>query len=191
MGKLIFSMSVSLDGFVNSASGSIDWVHVDEELHAHFNDEARSMSASVYGRWMYELMTAYWPTAEDDPTSTPVERDFARIWRDTPRLVISRTLADVAWNSRLVRGDALAEVARLKAQPGFDLDIGGPTTASAFIRAGLVDEYRLYVNPVVLGGGTPFFPTLDEPLRLDLVESRRFAAGVVMLRYEAAGRPAS
>jgi dihydrofolate reductase len=183
MGKLIFSMSVSLDGYVNTPTGSLDWVHVDEELHAVFNEEARGVSADIYGRRMYELMTAYWPTAGDDPDSKPVEREFARIWRDTPRLVISRSLDRVAWNSRLIRDDAMAEVAALKAQPGFDLGIGGPTTAAPFIRAGLVDEYRLYVNPVVLGGGMPYFPPLDEPLRLELVETRQFSGGVVRLSY--------
>jgi len=187
MGRLIYSMSVSLDGYVNTPTGSLDWVHVDEELHAAFNDEARAVRADIYGRRMYELMTAYWPTADKDPTATPTELDFARIWRETPKLVISRTLERVEWNGRLIRGDPLAEIAALKEQPGFHLGIGGPTTAAPFIRAGMVDEYRLYVNPVVLGGGTPFFPPLDEPLRLELVETRRFDAGVTLLRYVVMG----
>src|SRR6478736_4045925 len=133
MGKLIYAMSVSLDGFVETPSRSIAWVRVDEELHTAFNEEARAMSASLYGRRMYELMSSYWPTAADDPTATPVEVDFARIWRDTPKIVFSRTLDRVDWNSRLVRDDAIGEVRRLKAEPG-DMDVGGPTTAATFLR---------------------------------------------------------
>ena len=186
MGKLIYAMSVSLDGFVETPSRSIAWVRVDEELHTAFNEEARAMSASLYGRRMYELMSSYWPTAADDPTATPVEVDFARIWRDTPKIVFSRTLDRVDWNSRLVRDDAIGEVRRLKAEPG-DMDVGGPTTAATFLRAGLIDEVRLYVNPVILGAGTPFFPALDAPIELRLFETRTFSSGVVELRYEVEG----
>jgi dihydrofolate reductase len=171
MGRLIYSMSVSLDGFVNDRDGSLDWVIVDEELHRAFNDEARGMGAFVYGRRMDELMTAYWPTAEDDPAATPAELDFARIWRDTPRIVLSRT------------PEAVEEIARLRRRPGFDMSVGGPTAAATLLRAGLVDEVRCYVNPVILGGGTPFLPRLDPPIALRLLETRTFASGVVYLGY--------
>ncbi len=183
MGRLIYSMSVSLDGFVETPKRSLDWVRVDEEFHRVFNDEARAMSAFLYGRRMYELMSAYWPTAAIQPSVTPVEVEFARIWTATPKVVFSRTLEEVSWNSRLVRDGAVEEVTRLKAQPGFDMDVGGPTLASAFIRAGLVDEYRLALHPVVLGGGTPFIPRLDDRLDLRLLEVRTFQSGVVYLRY--------
>jgi dihydrofolate reductase len=185
MGKLIYSMSVSLDGFVDTATRSLDWVHVDEELHAHFNDEARATSAVLYGRRMYELMIDYWPTAEDDPSATPAMVDFARIWKATPKIVFSTTLDHVDHNSRLVHGDAVEEVTRLKAQPGSEMSVGGPTLASTLMSAGLIDEYRLYVNPVILGAGTPFFPPLTDRLELKLLETRVFAAGVVYLRYGA------
>jgi dihydrofolate reductase len=186
MGRLIYSMSVSLDGFVNTAEGSIDWVHVDEELHGFFNDQAREVSAFVYGRRMYELMAGYWPTADDEPDAVPVEIDFARIWRDKPKIVVSRSLETVAWNSRLIRGDAVAELARLRAEVGSDLGVGGPTTAAPLIRAGLIDEYHLFVNPVILGGGTPFFPTMADRQGLELVETRAFGGGVIYLRYRPA-----
>ena len=184
MGRLVYSMSVSLDGFAAAADGSLEWVRVDEELHAVFNDEAREMGGFLYGRHMYELMAAYWPTGETDPTATPVEREFARIWAATPKIVFSSTLGDVAWNSRLVRGDAVEEVARLKAEPGFDMDVGGPTLAGSLLRAGLIDEIRLYVNPVVLGSGLPFLPHLDRPIATELLETRTFSSGVVYLRYQ-------
>jgi dihydrofolate reductase len=188
MGRLIYSMSVSLDGFVESLSRSLDWVRVDDELHAAFNDEARAMSAFLYGRRMYELMTAYWTTASEETLATPVERDFAEIWREKPKIVFSTSLERVEWNSRLVRADVVGEVARLKAQPGFDMDVGGPTTAAPLIRAGLVDEYRLYVNPVILGAGHRFFPALDDRMDLEPLEARTFHSGVTFLRY-AARRP--
>jgi dihydrofolate reductase len=177
-------MSVSLDGFVNTPSGSLDWVLVDEELHAFFNDGAREMSAFLYGRRMYELMAGYWPTAEADPSATPAKLDFARIWRDTPKVVFSKTLERVDWNSRLVRGDAAGEVARLKAQPGLDMGVGGPTIAATLMRLGLVDEYRLFVHPVILGAGTPCFPVLEDRIESKLLETRTFGSGVVYLRYK-------
>ena len=188
MGKLIYGMSVSLDGFVETPSRSLDWVRVDEELHSFFNEQGRALSASLYGRRMYELMAGYWPTAGDDPTATPAELEWAAIWKDTPKIVFSNTLESVAWNSRLVRADPVEEVTRLKAQAGFDMDVGGPTLAAPLIRAGLVDEFRLFVQPVVLGAGTRFFPGLVDRVDVELVETRTFGSGVVYLRYELAAR---
>ena len=189
MGRLIYAMSVSFDGFVDTPSRSLDWVLIDEELHSFFNDEARGMSAFLYGRRLYELMVDYWPTAESDPSATPAMLEFARIWKDKPKIVFSSTLGRVAWNSRLVPDHAAEEVARLKAQPGFDMDVGGPTTARTFMRLGLIDEYRLFVHPVVLGAGTPFFPSLDRRIGLNLLEARTFGSGVVYLRYEMGSPP--
>jgi dihydrofolate reductase len=177
-------MSVSLDGFVETPSRSLDWVLVDDELHAVFNAEAREATAFLYGRRLYEVMVDYWPTAEADPSATPVMREFARIWKATPKIVFSRTLDRVEWNSRLVSGDAAEEVARLKAQPGFDMSVGGPTIAGSLLRHGLIDEVRQYVNPVILGAGTPFFPALEDRVALRLLETRTFGSGVVYLRYE-------
>ncbi len=184
MGRLIYSLSVSLDGFAAAADGSLDWVRMDEELHAQFNEEGRQVGTSLYGRRMYELMAGYWPSAEDDPASTPIELEWARIWKATPKVVFSQTLEAVGWNSRLVRGDAVAEVTRLKVD-GPDMDVGGPALAGALLGAGLVDELRLYISPVVLGAGLPFFPAGTGPLEFRLVETRTFGSGVVQLRYEA------
>lgn len=135
MGRLIYSMSVSLDGFVETASRSLDWVLVDEELDSFFNDEARAMSAFLYGRRLYELMVDSWPRVEGDRSASPAMRDFARIWKEKPKIVFSRSLERVDWNSRLVRDHAAQEVDRLRASPGFDMDVGGPTVAETFIRA--------------------------------------------------------
>jgi dihydrofolate reductase len=186
LGKLIYSMSVSLDGFVESATRSLDWVKIDEELHTFFNDQSRGISASLYGRRMYELMVGYWPTAGADPAATPAEIEFADIWKRIPRIVFSTTLDQVDPGSRLVRTDPVEEVARLKQQSGYDMDVGGPTLASSLMRAGLIDEFRLLLHPVILGAGTPFFAALDERIPLRLLETRTFGSGVVYLRYETA-----
>jgi dihydrofolate reductase len=185
MGKLIYSLNVSLDGYVETPDHSLAWANVDDEVHGWFNDQARELEASLYGRRMYELMAAYWPTGDADPSATETERDFARIWKATPKFVFSTTLASVEWNSRLVRGDVGEALAAIRSEFAGDLDVGGPTLASAFIRRGLVDEYRLVVHPVVLGAGTPFFPPLDRSIRLRLLEERRFASGVTYLGYAA------
>jgi dihydrofolate reductase len=188
MGRLIYTMNVSLDGFVETPDHRLDWTVVDEELHAWFNDRARELAASLYGRRLYDLMAAYWPTAEQDPAATPVEREFARLWAATPRIVFSSTLEAVEHNSRLERSDPVASLPRLKGEFDGDLEVGGPTLASAFIRRGLVDEYGLVVHPVVLGAGTPFFPALERPLRLRLTDSHVFASGVTYLGYAPASR---
>jgi dihydrofolate reductase len=187
MGRLIYSMSVSLDGFVDTPSHSLDWVLVDEELHSFFNDQSRELRASLYGRRMYEVMAA-WETMETDPSATPAMLEFARIWKGIERVVFSRTLDHVDPGSRLVRDDAVAEVARLKERPGYDMDVGGPTLAATLVQHGLIDEYRLFVHPVILGAGTPFLPPLEERIGLRLLETRRFDSGVVYLRYEAVDR---
>lgn len=182
MGKISYSMSVSLDGFVNDVDGKFDWVIVDEELHEAFNEESRACSAFLYGRRMYELMTAYWPTALDDPGASRVERDFARIWAPMPKLVASTTLREAGFGARLLGEDVVGEVRQLKESTDGEIGVGGPTLAATLLRAGLIDDIRMYVNPVLVGGGTPFFPPgVSIPLRL--VETRQFAAGVLMLRY--------
>jgi len=182
MRKLIYSMGVSLDGFVAGPGGEIDWSAPDEELHRFHNQQAREVGVDLYGRRLYETMR-YWETAEERPSSSDVELEFARIWKDTPKIVFSRTLDTVEGNARLVKDNAAEEVARLKEEPGKDLAVGGAGLASTFIKLGLVDEYRLFVSPVVLGGGTPYFPALDHRINLELVETRTFGSRVVYLRY--------
>ena len=139
--KLIYSMTVSLDGFIAGPGGEIDWSAPDEELHRFHNQQARG------------------------------------------KIVFSKTLEGFEGNARLVRDDAPEEVARLKEQPGKDLAVGGAGLASTFMKLGLIDEYRLFISPVVLGGGTPYFPALDERINLELVETQTFGSRVVYVRY--------
>ena len=181
--RVVYSMSVSLDGYINSASGSLDWANIDEELHAWFNDRARESAAFVYGRRLYETMTPYWPNALDDPDATPVERDFAVIWRDKPKVVFSSTLESVDPNCRLVREDIRAALPALKEEFDGELDVGGATLAASLIAANQIDEYRIVVQPVLLGGGTPFFPEHSNQVDLELVGTHLFASGATVLTY--------
>ena len=182
MRKLIYSMTVSLDGFIAGPDGAIDWSAPDEELHRFHNEQTRELGAHLLGRRLYETML-YWETAEENPSLPETEREFARIWKSLPRIVFSNTLDRVEGNARLAAGSVRDEVATLKAEPGKDLAVGGAGLASTCIRSGLVDEYRLFVSPVVLGGGTPYFPALDDRIDLELIESRTFGSRVVYLRY--------
>jgi dihydrofolate reductase len=193
MRKLIYSMGVSLDGFIAGPDGEIDWGAPDEELHRFHNQQVRELGVHLCGRKLYETMV-YWETADQNPAAPEYELEFAHIWKALPKIVFSKTLEKVEGNARLVRGGAAEEVARLKAEPGKDLAVGGAGLASTFIKLGLVDEFRLFVSPVVLGGGTRYFPALEEAIDLELVETRTFGSRVVYLRCatgDGSSRPAA
>lgn len=183
MGDVVVMMSVSLDGYMEGPDRDLSWHMVDEELHLHFNQRLAAMGAFLDGRVTYELMAGYWPTADRDPDSGPAEAEFAGIWRDMPKVVYSRTLQEADWNTRIVREVVPEEVEALKAQSGGDLAVGGADLAAAFERHGLIDEYSLYVMPVVVGAGKPLFSPSNGRLDLRLAETRTFGNGVVLLRY--------
>src|SRR3954447_19994560 len=182
MRQVIYSMGVSLDGFIAGPDGEIDWSAPDEELHRFHNQQTRELGAHLCGRRLYEEMV-YWETADRDPSAGEPELEFARIWQSLPKIVFSNTLERVEGNTRLVRDGVAEEGAKLKEQPGKDLAVGGAGLASSAMKLGLVDEFRLFVSPVVLGGGTPYFPALDERIDLELVETRTFGSRVVYVRY--------
>jgi dihydrofolate reductase len=182
MRKVTYSMGVSLDGFIAGPNGEIDWSAPDEELHRFHNEQTRDLDAHFCGRRLYEEML-YWETADENPSAPEHVLEFARIWKQLPKIVFSETLEKVEGNATLATDGIAEEVARLKQQPGKDLAVGGAGLASAFTKLGLVDEYRLFVSPVVLGGGTRFFPALEERINLELVETRTFGARVVYVRY--------
>jgi dihydrofolate reductase len=181
MRKLIYSMGVSLDGFIAGPDGEIDWGAPDEELHRFHNQQTREIGAHLLGRRLYEEML-FWETADENPSAAEHVLEFARIWQDLPKIVFSATLEKVEGNARLAREGVAEEVAKLKEQPGNDLAVGGAGLAATCIELGLVDEYRLFVSPVVLGGGTPYFPALEERINLELVETKTFGSRVVYLR---------
>jgi dihydrofolate reductase len=182
MRTLIYSMSVSLDGFIAGPKGEIDWAAPDEELLAFHNEQTRELGAHLCGRGLYEDMLP-WETAEQT-RSDPREIEFARIWTAIPKVVFSTTLDQVTGNARLATGDVAEEVDRVREQPGNDvISVGGAGFAATLIKRNLIDEYRLFINPVILGGGTPYFPPLAEKINLDLLETRMFGSRVVYVRY--------
>ena len=184
MRSLVYSMQMSLDGFIARSNGELDWHVIDEQIHRHFNEQERATDILLYGRRLYELMADFWPTADRDPSLPEYEAEYSAIWREKPKVVFSRTLERVDWNSRLVSGDAAVEVARLKAEGEGVMSVGGAELGSSLLAAGLVDEVRAYVVPVVLGDGKPMFAPMDATVPLRLIDTFTFGSGVVQLRYE-------
>jgi dihydrofolate reductase len=182
MRRLVYSMTVSLDGFIAGPHGEIDWSAPDEELHRFHGREVAELDAHLCGRRLYEVMSV-WDTEEASRLQPEYVREFAPIWRSVPKVVFSTTLEDVGPNASLLQTGLAEEVLRLKEEPGKDLAVGGAGLASGLIERGLIDEFRLFVSPVLLGGGTPYFPGLGERVELELLETRTFASRVVYLRY--------
>ena len=179
--RLIYSTIASLDGYVEDESGKFDWAMPSEEVHAFVNDLERPIGTYLYGRRMYETMV-FWEHPPDLAAESPVFRDFAELWQAADKIVYSRTLAATASaRTRIERAFDIDAVRRLKASAERDISVGGPDLAAHAIRAGLVDEYHLFVTPVLVGGGKRSFPNVR--LDLDLVDERRFANGVVYLHY--------
>lgn len=185
MRNLIFAMNVTLDGYIAAPGDDIGWGVQSDELFQWWLDVELANSLSLYGRKLWTVMSSHWPTGDQQPNATSAEIEFARNWRDTPKVVFSSTIDTVNWNARLVTRDAVAEITRLKADDGGPMSIGGATLAAAAMRAGLIDEYALVTHPVLVGGGTPFFTALDSRVNLNLVEQKTFPGGVAMSRYEA------
>jgi dihydrofolate reductase len=182
--KLTFAMNLSVDGYIAGPDDDLGWSVPSDELFQFWSDRVGATGLALYGRKLWQTMSSHWPTADRQPGATPAEIEFANRWRDMPKVVFSSTTSTVEWNARLVSGDAVTEIKRLKAEDGGPMDIGGATLAAAAMRAGLIDEYVLVTAPVLLGGGTPFFTALDSWVNLNLVETRTFPDGVVLTRYE-------
>jgi dihydrofolate reductase len=183
-------MHVSLDGFVAGPNGEMDWISYTPELEKYVHDMTDSLDASIFGRKTYRMMEGYWPTVPGNPDSTPAERRYANWVNAATKYVVSNNLYEVTWeNTVVVGGDLAAEFGRIKQEPGKDIMmIGSPETVYSFTRLGLIDEYRLNVNPIVLGAGIPLFADLDSRVHLDLLESQIMPGGVVASRYAVAGR---
>ncbi len=184
MRKLVFGMNVTLDGYVAAPGDDLGWSVSSDEQFQWWSDRVGATDLALYGRRLWETMSSHWPTADQQPGATPAHIEFARRWRDMPKVVFSSTVGAVDWNARLFTGDAVAEIARLRAEDGGPMDILGATHAGAAMRAGLIDEYVLVTAPVLVGGGMPFFTALDSWVNLNLVETRTFPGGVVLTRYE-------
>jgi dihydrofolate reductase len=180
--KLIYATIASLDGYVADEDGKFDWAMPDEEVHAFVNDLERPLGTHLYGRRLYEVMIG-WETMHTLPDQTPLALDFAAIWQAAEKVVYSRTLETVSSaRTRIERDFAPDAVRQMKAEADRDISIGGATLAGEAIKAGLVVELHLMVNPIVVGGGTPSLPD-GVRWELELLDERRFANGVVYLRY--------
>jgi dihydrofolate reductase len=185
MAKLVYSAITSLDGYVADENGNFDWAEPDEEVHAFVNDLERPIGTYLYGRRMYEVMK-YWETALTEADQRPVSQDFAKVWQAADKIVYSKSLETVSTaKTRLERDFDPDAIRQLKASSERDIGIGGPELAAHAIRAGLVDEYHLLVNPIVVGGGKQALPD-NVRVKFDLRDVRRFGSGVVLLHYRAA-----
>ncbi len=185
MGSVTLWMQMSLDGFAEGPDQQIHWPVVDEELCASFLDELRAADLFLYGRKTFEIMTSFWPTADADPAISPFYVDFARCWKTTPKLVFSRTLRAAGWDTRVVADSVVEEVAALRARPDCDMVLfGGLQTATLFMEHDLIDEYRLFVHPLLLGGGIPLFPSALDRAGLHLVDVMTFDSAVVQVHYQ-------
>jgi dihydrofolate reductase len=182
MAKLIYSAITSLDGYVEDAQGTFAWAAPDEEVHAFVNELERPVGTYLYGRRMYETMV-FWESPPEPSAEPPVVQDFARIWQRADKIVYSTTLQTAtSARTRIERGFEPETVRRLKAEASADLGVGGPELAAHAIQAGLVDEYQLFLVPVVVGGGKPALPA-DVRGNLELLDQRRFRNGTVYLHY--------
>ena len=186
MPKVIYAMGgVSADGYIVGPDGKSDWSMPDEELHRFHNEQTRALAGHLLGRRLYDTMV-YWETADKDPSD--IVREFALIWQALPKVVFSRTLDSVEGaNTTLARDDLRAELTSLRESVRGDVAVGGAELAGEAARLNLIDEYKLFVYPVAVGGGVPFFPR-DHRVDMELVETRTFSSRVVYLRYRAAGR---
>ncbi|MER7938226.1 dihydrofolate reductase family protein [Streptomyces sp. NPDC093272] len=183
MRKVTYSMSMSLDGYIVGPDGGFNWSAPDPELFRFWIEEIREVGVHLMGRRLYETML-YWETADQEPTFDDADREWTALWNPLPKVVFSTTLSEVRGNARLLTGGVAEEIARLRAEPGTgDIAIGGATLAAEAAASGLIDEYRVMVYPVLVGGGIPFFPREERRVDLELVESRTVSSGVVYLRH--------
>jgi dihydrofolate reductase len=183
MRNVTYSMGVSLDGYIVGPDGSFDWSEPDEEVFRSWIDEIRGVGVHLLGRRLYETML-YWETADQDPSLDDAMLEWAALWKPLPKVVFSTTLSEVQGHARLATAGLADEIERLRAEPGEgDIAIGGATLAAEAAALGLIDEYRVRVYPVLVGGGISYFPQAEQRVDLELVETRTFSSKIAYLRY--------
>jgi len=184
--SVTYSMGLSLDGYIVGPDGRFDWTAPDPEVFRFWIDGIRRVGVHLMGRRLYETML-YWETADQDPSLGDAELEWAGLWKPLPKVVFSTTLSAVEGNARLASGDVAEEIDRLRSEPGEgEIAIGGATLAAEAAAQDLIDEYRVIVYPVLVGGGTPFFPQHERRVDLELVETRSFSSKFVYLHYRVA-----
>jgi dihydrofolate reductase len=186
MRNVTYSMGASLDGYIVGPDGTFDWAPPDAAVFRYWIDEIRGVGVHLMGRRLYETML-YWETADQDPSLGDAELEWAALWKPIPKVVFSTTLSEVQGHARLASGGLAAEIERLRAEPGEgEIAIGGATLAAQAAALDLIDEYRVMIYPVLVGGGIPFFARQERRVDLELVETRTFSSRVVYLRYRVA-----
>ncbi|MGW5132820.1 dihydrofolate reductase family protein [Streptomyces sp. NPDC004135] len=183
MRSVTYSMNVSLDGYIVGPDGDFNWGAPAPDVFRFWIDDIRQVGVHLMGRRLYETML-YWETAEQETSLDEAEREWAALWNPLPKVVFSTTLSSVQGAARLASGSLAEEIERLRAEPGEgEIAIGGATLAAQAADLDLIDEYRAMVYPVLVGGGIPFFPRTERRVDLELVETRTFGSGVVLLRH--------
>lgn len=182
MGTITLWMQVSLDGYAEGPNGAFDWPIIGDELHQYFNERLGEADTFLYGRKVYTMMASFWPAVEDTPDASGRHVDYARIWKPMPKIAFSQSLDHADWNTRIAT-DPIAEAAALREQDGWHVLFGGAELAHAFQANDLIDDYELFVHPVILGGGKPLLAPRNDRQLLTLVSSRAFDPGVVHLHY--------
>jgi dihydrofolate reductase len=186
MRRLVLFMHTSLDGFVAGPNGEMDWIDVSDEMFEYAGQRTREADTALYGRVTYQLMESYWPTAGDQPTASKHDIEHSRWYNSVAKVVVSRTMKGAKPTNTRIVGDGLtAEILKLKQSAGKEIVMfGSPTVAHALMRENLIDDYWLFINPVLLGRGIPLFKNLEARAALRLAASNVFSSGVVCLHYE-------
>ena len=186
MRRLVLFMHTSLDGFVAGPNGEMDWINTDEEMFEYSGQRINSADTALYGRVTYQMMESYWPTAADQPNPTKHDIEHSRWYNSVAKVVLSRTMRGASLaNTKIISDNLTDEIVKLKKGAGKEIIIfGSPTAAHSLMAAKLIDDYWLFVNPVLLGQGIPLFKDIKDKVVLRFIESNIFASGVVCLHYE-------
>jgi dihydrofolate reductase len=179
-------MHTSLDGFVGGPNGEMDWINVDDEMFDYAGQRTNEADTALYGRITYQMMESYWPTAADQPTATKHDIEHSKWYNKVSKVVLSKTLSDENLrNTKIISDNIITEITKLKEAPGKDIIIfGSPSAAHSLMHENLIDDYWLFVNPVLLGEGIPLFKDIKKRIKLTLVKTHIFSSGVVCLHYE-------
>jgi dihydrofolate reductase len=191
MRKIVSFVHLSLDGFVASAEGGLDWVSITEEMFDYVEQRIKQTDTALYGRVTYQMMEAYWPTAAAQPNASKHDLEHSRWYKTARKIVLSKTLADNnAVNTKIIRSHLIDEITHLKQGAGSEILVfGSPSATHALMAENLIDEYWIFLNPVLLGQGIPLFKNIKDRTNLVLVTSKTFASGVVCLHYEVTRHP--
>jgi dihydrofolate reductase len=186
MRKVILFMHVSLDGFIAGPNGELDWIFYDKEMENHAKQVMGKVDTAIYGRVTYQMMESFWPTVPSNPDSSQHELEHADWVEHVSKIVISKSLDKAEWNNTtLIKNNITDEISKLKQLPGKDMMIfGSPRLSHYFMQLGLIDEFQLTLNPIVLGSGTPLFKDINESFKLKLLSSKPFDSGVIALHYQ-------